>query len=270
MSSNVGVYLGFAVSLIICFVVPIAGIIFMQIKYKRSLIPFLVGAATFFISQIGIRIPILQVILPQQSWFVDLQYNHYLLYYVFLGVTAGIAEEVARVIAIKFCMKKSQRYCDGISFGLGHGGIEAILLVGISYISLLVVYIMFQNGTAMNMLGMTEPYYSLIAAQCNSLSFANLIMGGIERISAMAMHIGWSVLIMTGIKKGKTIWYMILAILLHGICDASIGFFQKAGINVYGIEAILAVYAMIAVIYVTKARKDEVYQVKAISEGMEN
>ena len=61
------------------------------------------------------------------------------LYGLFMGGTAAIAEEFGRYIAVRFLLKKNRRYADGIAYGLGHGGIEAMLLIGVNNIANLIV-----------------------------------------------------------------------------------------------------------------------------------
>ena len=43
-------------------------------------------------------------------------------------VTSGLFEETARWIVLRFWDKNTREWNDGVGFGLGHGGIEALLL----------------------------------------------------------------------------------------------------------------------------------------------
>lgn len=269
--TQTGVYIGIAVSLLICFGLPIGGLLLLQMKYKRSIKPFLLGAAAFFLSQMLIRIPILQYVLPGFRWYLDLQVNHYYGYYIFLGLTAGLFEEAARAVFIRYFMKKERRYSDGVAFGLGHGGIEAMLLAGVSYISMLVTYSMVQTGalTAQSP-GMTEALYAQVLAQYSAMTLPAVLMGGVERLLTLVLHIGFTMIVMTGIRKGKTLRYVLAAVLVHGICDASIGFWQAAGVTGYALEGVFAVYALIALGYTLYVRKDKVYKTENNLKDMQN
>lgn len=56
------------------------------------------GAAVFSITQLLIRIPILQNVLAYQPWFQVLPYASPFLYGLFLAATAGLAEEPGRYL----------------------------------------------------------------------------------------------------------------------------------------------------------------------------
>lgn len=215
--------------ILICFGIPITGIIIAKKKKLRPLQPFLVGASAFVISQLCIRVPILQLVLPGMVWYQNLQGNVWG-YGIFLGITAGIFEEAARLLFMTFAMKKRRELSDGVLFGLGHGGIEAMLLVGVSDIA------------AMIMLVEGMPQYT-------TLSYGMLLAGGVERIFAMMFHMGATLLIFHGIKEGKGIWYTILAIFLHGILDAGCVILpQGYQMGAFGIEVFLAITSSIVLV----------------------
>ena len=50
---------------------------------------------------------------------------------IYGGLTAGIFEELGRFVAFFFLLKKYLDYKDGFAYGIGHGGIESILVGGI-------------------------------------------------------------------------------------------------------------------------------------------
>ena len=53
-------------------------------------------------------------------------------YLIFLGFTAGLFESVGRWVGYKWWFRNSLPYdwAHGVAFGIGHGGIEAVALVG--------------------------------------------------------------------------------------------------------------------------------------------
>lgn len=230
MIETIGIYAGICWNLAVCFCLPAAGIIFLQRKNKRCVRPFLLGAGAFLVSQVLLRMPLIGVLLSKTAWYLDLQMNHPGLYWIFLGMTAGLFEETARTAAMYFFMKKNRRPADAAAFGLGHGGIEAALLTGLANLNLLVACIIFSPRTASGIYG--------------GLSFGMVCMGGLERLLAILMHMEWSVLTLEAVKKGRAGGWIFwaLAVLLHGCCDASIGFLQAAGVTVYALEGIFGLY----------------------------
>ena len=122
------------VGIAICFGVPIAGLVLLMRKRRGAGKAFALGAAAFVVSQLLIRIPLLQLVLPNFSWFAVMQLYPWR-YGLFLGLTAGLAEETARWIAARYLLKGKDTMEHGLAFGLGHGGIEAMLLVGLNMIA---------------------------------------------------------------------------------------------------------------------------------------
>lgn len=232
-----GVIVSLIVSTLICFLIPTISFIYFAKKHKKVPKSFLVGMLIFFVSQMLIRIPILTYVLPNMMWFIKMQTNPYI-YGIFLGLTAGIFEEVGRYIAFKYLLKNNREFDDGISYGIGHGGIEAILLTGVSCLSTLIVCIMINNGTINTN---SSGALSLLYNQCISLTKGTAIIPGIERISAMAIHIGLSMIVLYGVRNRKII-YLFIAILIHTLVNAPLAILpQVFGVGVVGIE----IYAFI-------------------------
>ncbi len=243
-------------NLFICFILPVVVFIFLQIKYKKTFKPFLLGALAFFISQIVLRIPIINNYLPHFVWYNVFQIKYPYLYWIFLGLTAGIFEEVMRLIVIKLFMKRNHRYIDSITFGLGHGAIEAMIITGISFINVLIFSIMINNGTFdLNLSKLDNATLNNIYNQCTNLTAFNAIIGGIERIIAMGIHIGLTVMIFEGVIKKKSFKYLIFAILIHAAIDSSIGFMsQMFGFSTIAMEAVFGLISLILMFYVIKAK----------------
>ncbi len=243
--------------LLICFVLPIIVFVFIQRRYKKTFKSFILGALAFFISQIVLRIPIINSLLPQFAWYNVFQIKYPYLYWIFLGLTAGIFEEIGRLILIKLFMKKNQRFIDGITFGLGHGAIEAMIITGLSFVNILIFSIMINTGTfEANLSNLPQTTVSAIYYQCTSLTPLNTILGGIERIIAMGIHIGLTMIIFKGVRKNKSCLYLIIAILVHGAIDASIGFMsQMIGFSTLAMEVVFAVISISLMVYVFKSKK---------------
>ena len=210
------------IGIAICFGLPIAGLIFLMRKRKGAGKAFAWGAAAFVVSQLLIRVPILQLLLPNFAWFGAMQLYPWA-YRLFLGLTAGLAEETARWIAFRYLLKGKHTLEHGLAFGLGHGGIEAMLLVGLNMIA----------GAVMTLTGQ--------AAQFPADS-GSVLVAGAERLFAMAFHVGASLLILYGVRTGRGLWYWILAVALHGVLDAAVVILPAVfGVGVLGLELCVAV-----------------------------
>ncbi|KRQ86430.1 hypothetical protein ABG79_01811 [Caloramator mitchellensis] len=241
------------ITLIISFGVPITlGIIFCK-KYNGTFKAILIGALVFFIFQMIIRIPMLQVF-SRQSWYIAMSKNH-LFFSIFLGLTAGIFEEIGRFLGFKFFLKDRLNFENGLAFGAGHGGIEAILLVGLTYINNL-IYSNFINAGKLDEVfagKVPQQTIEMIKNMLINTPDYNFLLAGIERIFAITIQIALSLLVLQSVRDKK--WsYLIIAILIHMLIDTPIALMSMKGVNVFILEGITMIFAIIALIYILKQK----------------
>ncbi len=241
---DTGIIASMVVLIFLCFAIPIGGLIYLSVRKKHVIRPFIIGMLVFFVFQFVIRLPIIQLALPQTAWFLAMSQNPWL-YGLFLGGTAAIAEELGRYIAVRFLLKKNRRYADGIAYGLGHGGIEAMLLIGVNNIANLIVL---QDGQSF--------LAPVIAAQ---LSYASVFTAIFERVLAMALQVGLSMLVFYCVRSKK--WrYLVYALIIHTIVDAAIVILPGAfGLSSIWIEAVLLLATAGLMIWTIKIRPAFIY-----------
>ncbi len=208
-------------------VLPVGLAIFACTRKKGYWMPLVAGVCCFVVFQMLTRLPLLQYVLPNCSWFVAMAMAQPILYVLFLALTAALFEELGRYLVMRLFLKKQLSVSDGISFGIGHGGIEAILLVGLNYVVSLIIY-----GTVAFA---SAPESYILAA-------------GVERISAMMMQIAFSLMVMLSIKRKKAGW-LLLALLLHTAVDflslISMQFASALDFSVWFVEAGLLFVAIL-------------------------
>src|SRR5690625_4537103 len=110
------------------------GVIVVSWFFARRLgvgaLVWFVGAASFIASQV-LRLP---VITGLEAAGVSV-----MLVTTFAVFSSGLFEEGARYIAFRWGLKRRRRAEDGVVFGLGHGGAEAILLIGLAAVNAIVL-----------------------------------------------------------------------------------------------------------------------------------
>ena len=153
------------------------------------------------------------------------------------GFFAGLFEETGRFVAFKTILRKKRgNDANGLMYGAGHGGIEAILLLSAPMIVNVVLSLQYNagntavfgtEGAVQQLIGMPTWYY---------------LVGAVERIAAVTIHISLSVLVWFAAKNSKRFWLYPLAILLHLVVDAVAVILNGLGVNVWVIEG--AVYGM--------------------------
>lgn len=214
--------IGMVISLIVSVGLPIVLCIIVCRKMKAQISSFFIGAATFVLFAMILE-QILHAIVTKAAGTV-LTGNIWL-YALYAGLAAGIFEETGRYLAMKLCMKKTLNKQNAILYGVGHGGIEAMLLVGLTCVSNLMIAVMINSGQISALLsisGVDDSTYQVAMAQLMAVSTTpswQFLMAGVERISAIIFHISASYLVYLAVSRKKLPYYL-LAVLAHFLLDA--------------------------------------------------
>ncbi len=234
--------------------------LFLRLKQvaSRIFMPLLAGGIGFFVMQIIIRIPILSFV-QMTDWYNGL--NIYVLA-ILLGGTAALFETIARIVTMKLFIKDDTRFSAGIAHGIGHGGIEAILLVGVTFITNLVFMIMINTGALDSMiesLGASgEALLDTKAILIDTKPFMFLI-GAYERVATIFIHISLSVITIYSLKKRKPI-YLLYVFFVHTLVDTLVVLLSHWLVDASGkliyIELYVTIVAIILVYIMTKIYKD--------------
>lgn len=203
-----------------CYILlPIALILIARARLKVGWRYALYGALIFFIFQIITRVPAVEV--AQYFLTPTLKSSPLLLYswLLFLALTAGIFEEVGRYFGYRWFMGREEKtWNKAVMYGLGHGGLEAILLVGgLALVTLLNVYLIASTKGAIVPAGqrtLAAREIATIAAQPVWLG----LLGVWERISGIIIQVALSVVVLQVFRRNSLNW-LWLAIGLHTLVD---------------------------------------------------
>lgn len=196
----------------------------------------------FIVFQGVLRIPALTYI-QNQPWYSSYALQHSALTAIFIAVSAGLFETVARYVGLKFLLKNKLNRINGVAYGIGHGGIEAILIVGLSYAANIVYSILINTGQVS----------SAILPQLISTSPALFLTAGIERVFAMMFHIAAALLVAYGILYHKKI-YIFASFLFHSILDCGAVLLQENLVEIWIIELWVALIGLISLIFIIKSK----------------
>lgn len=236
------------ISTVICFGLPIGLAMYFYKKEKISLMAVGVGALIFIVSQISTRLPMLNY-LNDKEWFVQSIKSNTIIYILFLALTAGIFEEVGRFIGFKYLLKNKLNWKNGIAFGIGHGGIEAILLVGMTYVSNIIFSISINSGSFQALVEKAPEIAGLKEILINTPSYM-FILGGIERILTIVIHIAMTMIVLEGVMKDEN-KYVVYAILIHALVDFIAGY----NANIFATEGFMFIVAVGSFMFLLKTRK---------------
>jgi len=218
---------------------PILAGFYLARKFKLSWKLFVAGGLTFITSQV-LHVPLVLALTSTfQSWGI-------IAYAIVLGLLAGLFEETARYILFKFILKKNRTWSEGVYIGLGHGGTEAIIfgtLAAVAFFNML-AYRYIDLSTVPSI----PPEQLELAKQQINAYWSTppylVILGVVERIFAMCLHVSLSVMVMYGLVSKKPIWFW-LAVIWHTVVDA-VAVYLVQNISMITLEGIIGVFALVS------------------------
>ena len=262
------------VGAVLAIIIPIAIALIWKFKKKERFTTILIGVAAFVLFAMIIEKLIQNVLIfPTQMMLPDHAVSRFvnarpLLWALVVALFPGVFEETGRLIAFKTVLRKRKNRETSISYGIGHGCGEAMILLGITYIEYIVFAVMINLGTFQTVIDQAaaqapdqiNTVYAL-AGQIASFSMASLGVTLFERVFAVLFHIGASILVFYACKDKKKTWLYPLAIILHTAMDF-IAALTLTGIwtpSTWLLEAIVAVFGILVFCgaYFLLYRKDE-------------
>ena len=171
-------------------------------------------------------------------------------YVLYGAVMAGVFEECGRYVILKYILKKDRTRENAVLYGIGHGGIEILFVLLPSMITLLTVAVLFSSGdteTALRTLNSTEETAAAALPSVQAAAafdFSMMAMNVLERLTAMLVHIGLTVLVFYGVLREKK-GCLPLAILLHMLADTFAALYQRGVLPLWTVELWGAVWAAV-------------------------
>ncbi len=248
-------------SLVFVIVLAIALPIIIKKKWQTAVSPYFIGWAVFAVFALILESIMHYFVLGAAGTALT---GNMWLYALYGGFAAGIFEETGRFLAMKFLMKK--RYSNprnALMYGAGHGCFEALVLIGFTMAANIVLASMINGGQTDTLLSAMPPEQQAdmqaAFSQLTDTPSYMYLLGGFERISAIIMHISFSVLVWTAVVNRKFLYYP-LAILLHAVVDGVCVILQDCGVNFIILEIILLALSIAAALYAYSVWKKELSQ----------
>ena len=173
--------------------------------------------------------------------------------FVLYGITmAGVFEECGRHMILKCILKKNRTRENAVLYGIGHGGIEILAVVLPLIITYLAVAVLFSGGDTQNALHTLNITEESAAAALPSVQaaaafdYGTMAMNVLERLFAMLLHIGLTVIVYDGVLNAKLI-RLPLAILLHMIMDLFPALYQRGIVPLWAVEGWAALWTAVVV-----------------------
>lgn len=194
---------GMIFSLCMSIGLPVALLIFCWRK-KAGISSFFIGAAIFIVFALILEQILHAAVLGITGTFLT---DHIWLYALYGGVAAALFEETGRWVAMKYFMRDRLDVPNALMYGAGHGGAEAILLVGLTNVNNLISVAMINGGTLQRALDALDDETASASVEQISVLWTTpayqFYLGGIERVLAIILQIALSVLVYLAVKNGR-------------------------------------------------------------------
>ncbi len=226
---------------------PLALGVFLSKRLRLGWGLFAIGVTTFIASQIA-HIPFNAFVLSplmQRLGMAESKAGWPLVgAALLLGLSAGIFEEGARFLVLRFWAKQARSWKDGLMFGAGHGGAEAIILGFLMALTLtqMIAY----RGADMSQFvppAQVELATAQVAAFWSAPWYAALL-GALERAFAIISQLSLAALVMQAFLRRNLVW-LAAAIAWHTIIDMA-AVFGADTVGAYATEAIVGFMALVS------------------------
>jgi len=202
-----------------------------------------IGALIFLVSQM-VHIPLLDGI----NWLftnnvlpIPTGIQLILLNAVIGGLAAGVCEETARLVGFKLLKQPVQNEGGAFSLGIGHGGMESILIAGIPMALTFFSMVAFKNANP------SDPSMDAVTvmqiANMWKMSWYTPLASALERLVAMTTQLALTFIVLQVFLR-KSYWFFVLAIFWHALVDGLVVGVEgtnATGGMILGLEVVLGI-----------------------------
>ena len=177
------------------------------------------GALVFFVSQMVLRVPLVFAATPLIAPAVASSRVLLVSWGLLLALTAGLFECGGRYLGYRWLMGREEKTWEkGVMYGVGHGGLESMVLVPAMTILQLVGLL---SLTSASLDAMTPAQRAAVLQQIalfTSGPFWLPLLSAWERLWTIAIQVGMSVLVLQVFRRGSLVW-LGLATGMHTVVD---------------------------------------------------
>ncbi len=258
------IYLAFAVQILFMLGLPVVLAVLLWWRWGLRWKLFWVGCLTFVGSQVvhipmliveklGLQFALVQLGVPLTQ--AATMFPVILADAILLGLMAGLCEEPARYLGYRLLLRGERRWRESLMFGVGHGGIESVLMGLIVLIN--VVVILWLTSADLASLGITGLAETQVRQAIDELVNAPLytpFLGALERLWAICIQVGMTVLVWRTVTTRR--WrYFLTAIGWHWLVDAATVLVLSLTQNVLVTEAMVTGFGLLSLGFVWWSRR---------------
>lgn len=227
---------------------PIALAVWIARRWQTGWRLFFIGAATFIGAQL-LHIPFNWLILQRLALLPTEPATPVQLaaLAIFLGASACLFEEGGRYLTYRFWAANARSWRQGMMVGAGHGGVEAVL-AGVSALATFGLFLAVRQGALdANTLATAGPP-EMLQAQIDtmfSLPWYMILLGAVERVFALALHLSLSLLVLEAVLRANRLW-LVAAMMWHALANATAVFALETW-GALASEVLLGLFALASI-----------------------
>ena len=230
------------VACVIGFAVPVFLLLYFWKKKGATILPFFVGCLVMLVFAFTLE-PIVHQLVLGSPMGETIKGNVWL-YALYGGLMAALFEETGRLAAFKSVLRnRLDNDTNALMDGAGHGGFEAIVILGITMIGNIAIASMINlEGADTLMASYSGEELAQVEATIQTLAATpawHFLLGALERLFALALQISLSVLVWFAAKPDGKPALFAAAFGLHFAVDAITAALSSLDVPPVAIEGIV-------------------------------
>ncbi len=243
------------------FILPVFCAVLWKVRTKKSIVPVFTGMMIFVTFGIVFKSVPNMIFTTSDNPVSKFITGNTWAYALYAGLAAGILEEVGRYVGYKMFIPRHDYKEAAVSYGIGHGGIECIIVLGFSQIQNF-MYAQLINAGQMEEIYETLPdenavsFFKDMVERICSVTAAECIWGGIERVAVFAFQIALSVLVFYAATEYGKKYYLLIAIAIHTFIDIFAALYQLEILPLVVTEIIIIIFAVATSVFAYKKYRE--------------
>ena len=238
------VIVGAALSALAATLLPVIVFFAFGRNQRLSARAVLSGAAVFIVMVLVLEATLHAYVLIANPVTKSLLDAHPWLFATYAAGVAAFFEESGRYLAMRWLLTRNPTPSTPLAYAIGHGGIECALVgINIGVIALLGYLISTGQAQSLHLDAATQ---AKITEMLKGASLVSGLMGGIERVTAFVLQLGFSYLMWSAVTSRRPL-LVLAAFAAHFACDFPAALLQRKAlpVSVGDFEAAYVVLAML-------------------------
>lgn len=223
---------------VISFVLPVVFLIIWRLRTKKNMLPALAGVIMYLLFARLLEMLPNTVFAGFSNPVSDIITSHAILSALYFGLAAAVFEETGRYLAFRYFLPK---YTDqretAVTYGIGHGGVECIFLLGWSNLQYYIAATVFEHSPELS-----SEFPKAMIDEITALNLFDCVLDGIITILFFLLQIALSILVLQAYRNPAACKRLLgAAMLLHMLAYLPNGLYRA------GLPHVLAFILMLLV-----------------------